>query len=145
MCSGQPRGGQGVGFVHVDQFDAAIREKGTDSHGCGEPEQAARDAVHTDAFLSCAMPQGGMFSGYQFRRVSTFIKTLEEEQRLALATAPFGFEIDDERDQTAPRFLACFSASTNCPSFSNFSHTPRAAICAMRAPRWPSRKPAPRK
>jgi hypothetical protein len=117
MCSGQPRGSQGVGFVHVDQFNAAIREKGADSDGCSEPEQAARDAMHTDAFFSCAMAQGGMFSRDQFRRVSTFIETLEEEQRLALATAPFGFEIDDERDQAAPRFLACFSASTNCPSF----------------------------
>lgn len=47
--------------------------------------------------------------GHKFRRVASFVKSLQEQQSLILSTAPFHFEIDDEGNHFASRFLACFS------------------------------------
>jgi hypothetical protein len=73
--------------------------------------------VHADACLFGAMAQGRMFGGQQFCGMPALVQTVQKQQSLVLPAAPIGFEIDNEGDQAAPRFLACFSASTSFPSF----------------------------
>lgn len=97
-----------------------------------------------DASFASTMTESRAASRDQFRSVSALVQPFEQEQRLILATTPNGFEIDDQGNHEAPWVLGCCSASTSWPSFWNFRRTPRAAIRAMSAPRWPSRKPAPR-
>jgi hypothetical protein len=101
----------------MHEVNAAVRKKGTNSDGCTQPEDVARNTVHANTLFSSSMTQSGMFGGNQLGGMTAFVESLQKQQRLALAATPFDFEIDEEGNQTAPRFLPWFSASTNRPSF----------------------------
>src|SRR4029077_16492211 len=62
------------------------------------------------------------------------------QQRLILPTTPRGFQVDQQRLHRREPALACASL-TKRPSLAYFRDTERAAICAISAPRCPSRNP----
>ena len=85
----------------------------------------------------------GTFHGNQFRGITTGVQSLQQEQRLILAAAPFRFQVHKQNfHDFCPR--SRFLALINLPSFAYFKRTERAAILAISTPRYPSKKP-PRK
>ena len=82
-------------LVHMHEVNAAVRKKGTNSDGCTQPEDVARNTVHADTLFSSSMTQSGMFGGNQLGGMTALVESLQQEQRLALAATPFAFEIDE--------------------------------------------------
>src|SRR5580704_1593459 len=111
-----------------------------DFRGRRETQTAARNQMNVNSCGVRASGQHRIFCRDQFRRMASLIEALQKKQQLALATAPFGFEVHEKGNHAAPSFAVplCLdfrSASTSSPSFANFIRTPRAAIWAMTAPR----------
>src|SRR5882762_2104959 len=72
--------------------------------------------------------------------MAAFVQPLQQKIKLILAAPPFLLQIHQQRNHRVPSRVSR-SAAISFPSFWYFKRTERAAICAIRAPRCPSRNP----
>ena len=70
----------------------------------------------------------------QFRPVMARLEALQHQQRLILAAAPFGVQVNDQNLHEFATPMRRFEA-INLPSLVYFNRTDRAAIWEIKAPR----------
>jgi len=122
-----------VSFVGVEQVESTIAQKPANHVRRRQSKHGARDLVNVDSLSLRAAAQRRPLCSEKLRGVAAFVQALQQQQRLALPTAPFRFQIHNEGNHArAP--LAPFCAA-NCPSFLYLRRTPRAAIRAISQPR----------
>src|SRR5208337_4827110 len=124
-----------MGFVCVEQIESAVAQERANLACRRQAEHCRRHLVHIDSSSPGATAKRRSLCSEKLCGMAAFIQSLQEQQGLALPSAPLGLQVHNQGNHPAPCEAFFFSACTKAPNFANFKRTPRAAICEITAPR----------
>src|SRR5580658_2519898 len=129
-------------FIEMDKFKVTFSQQSAKSDRCPGAQSKPRHLMRDDTGFGRAFRQRGILRGQQFNFIAALAQTQQRQQSLALPATPLALQVGEQDPH--PRSPSP-AARTSFPRFSYLMRTARAAICAIRAPLYPSRNPPRRK